>query len=287
MNDKRRKHAFKTVLFAACAAAALAAGAAEEGEVVVISKTDKLPNTQVTADDVARIEPLLKALPDGHRLRLEFVTTSKAVTGYEHDIRSVKRATTTDAGGKSDGLELEFLAHYQRHSREAIYRNGVRDGPEKLYNQTGALTAEIPWVNGRIHGVKRTFHPDGKPANETAYDKGEIRGASRSFDAAGKVIRVVSYSNGQRDGDSTDYWPEKPEQVKQVVPYRGGVVEGVAKAFYLDGKPKWERPFKDNRQHGVEKQYDGDGKVDQTLYWLNGSRVSAEEYRKKSLDTDL
>jgi antitoxin component YwqK of YwqJK toxin-antitoxin module len=279
MNRKHQRNVFNTILFSACVAV-LTAAAAEEGEVVVISRSDKLPNEKVTANDMARIEPLLKALPEGHRLRLEFVMTSKAVTGYENDIRCVKRATTTDAGGKADGLEMDYRDWYQHCSREASYKDGVLDGTEKLYTpETGALAAEIPWVKGRIQGVKRTFHANGKPASETPYDKGEIQGVSRSFDAEGKLIRVVTYSNGQRDGDATEYWPGKPEQVKQVVPYRKGAVEGVAKAFYLNGKPKWERPFKDNRQHGVERQYDGDGKVEKTLYWLNGGQVTAEEYR--------
>lgn len=282
MNRKHQGNRFVAVFLAFCAAAALAAGAAEEGEVVVISKADKLPNEKVTANDMGRLEPLLKALPDGHRLRIEFVTVSKAVTGYEHDIRSVKRATTTNAGGKPDGLELEYRDWYQHSTREATYKNGVMDGVEKLYNpETGALTAEIPWVKGKLQGVKRTFHPGGKPASETTYDKNEIQGASRSFDVDGTLIRVVSYSNGQRDGDSTEYWPEKPAQVKQVVPYRKGRVEGVAKAFYLNGKPKWERPFKDNQQHGVERQYDGDGRIEKTLYWLDGGRVTEAEYRAR------
>lgn len=278
MNDRYLKRAMAIVLIAA----GVAVAAEEAGDVVEISKADKLPNAQVTEGHMARIEPLLKALPDGHRLRLEFATVSKALTGYDHDIRHVTRATTLDAGGKPDGLEMDYRDWYQHCSREATYKNGALDGTEKLYNpETKALTAEIPWVNGRIHGVKRTFHPNGKPANETAYDKGEIQGASRSFDAEGRLIRVVTFANGQRDGDVTDYWPEKPGQIKQVVPYRKGSVEGVAKAFYLNGKLKWERPFKDNRQHGVEKAFDGDGKPEKTAYWLNGNQVPEAEYRER------
>ena len=47
------------------------------------------------------------------------------------------------------------------------------------------------------------------------------------------------------------------------------------------GKIKWERPFQNNQQHGVEKQYAADGAVEKTIYWVKGTQVSEEEYRAK------
>ena len=49
--------------------------AAAAGDVGFVAKGDTLPNAVVTGKgDVKRLQPLVAALPDGHRLRLEFTT---------------------------------------------------------------------------------------------------------------------------------------------------------------------------------------------------------------------
>lgn len=252
------------------------------GDVCYVAKGDALPNQKVTENDMKRVKPLFEKLQDGHRLRIEFALVSKAVTNYTTDIRHVRRITTINAKDQPEGEEVDYADWYRHSSRTASYKGGVLDGLERQFEaETGAVLAEVPWVRGQIHGPKRTYHADGKLANETAYENGVIKGASRSFAADGRLLRTVEFENGERHGNMTEYWQEKPDQVRQIVPYRKGVVEGLAKAFYLSGKLKWERPFKNNRQHGIEKQYDADGKVEKTLYWLNGDQVSAEEYAKQ------
>jgi antitoxin component YwqK of YwqJK toxin-antitoxin module len=282
MSAKIRIRTMGVTLFLA---AVVAGGvrAVESGDVGFVGKADVLPSAAVRSEgDIARIKPLLASLPEGHRLRLEFNTAPRSTTGYKEDIRYVRLATAVAADGKPDGQEVEFSDHYRRAVRATEYRNGIRQGVERQYDvDTGVLLGETPWEKGAIHGVKRLFHPNGKPASETTYEKGVIVGPGRSFDAGGRLIRVVNHANGKRDGETIDYWADKPEVVQRTIPYKNDLVEGVAKGFYLNGRIKWERPFRNNRQHGVEKQYAADGAVEKTLYWLDGTPVSAEEYRAK------
>ena len=185
--------------------------------------------------------------------------------------------------GKPDGQEVEFSDWYHKSIRTAEYRDGVRHGVERTYDaESGTVLSETPWEKGAIQGVKRTFHPNGKLASESTYEKGIIAGPSRSYNADGGLTRVVNHADGKRDGESIDYWPEKPDVVQRIIPYKKDLVDGVAKAFYLNGKIKWERPYRNNRQHGEEKQYGADGAVEKTLYWLDGSSVSEEAYRAKA-----
>jgi antitoxin component YwqK of YwqJK toxin-antitoxin module len=55
----------------------------------------------------------------------------------------------------------------------------------------------------------------------------------------------------------------------------------MSRAFYADGKPKWEKPFRENKQHGVEKQFAPDGTVERERFWIDGDPVSAEEFKAK------
>lgn len=256
------------------------AGAAENNsDVAIVDAKNSLAPLNLSVHDQKRVKELLDKLPPDHKLEVECTTFAPGGTA----VRYICRLTSLNAAGKPDGQEINYRDWYQHASRIALYRNGVRDGVEKQFDVAGGfVTSETPWVKGVIDGVKRTYHPNGKPANETTYAKGEATGISRSYTADGQVSRTVIFVNGERDGDAIDYWTDKPDAVERIVPYRKGKVEGVAKAFYLSGKLKWERPFKDNRQHGIEKQYSIDGAVDKTLYWLNGSQVTAEEYAKKA-----
>ncbi|NQT91824.1 MAG: hypothetical protein HQ559_03615, partial [Lentisphaerae bacterium] len=198
------------------------------------------------------------------------------------DIRYVQMATTVGAGGKPDGKEVEFRDWYRHPIRTTEYRDGVRHGVELQYDEKGIVLRETPWNKGTIEGVKRVFHPNGKVATESTYEKGEIKGKSRSFSPEGALLRVTPFAGGKRNGDCIDYWPEKPDVVKRIITYRKGQVHGGAKSFYLNGKIKWERIFENNRQHGVERHYAADGKVEKTIYWIEGDQVSEEAYRKGS-----
>jgi antitoxin component YwqK of YwqJK toxin-antitoxin module len=60
-----------------------------------------------------------------------------------------------------------------------------------------------------------------------------------------------------------------------------GKVHGTVKEFYENGNPKRELPFVEDRMHGVEKEYDGEGNLENTAYWYEGDRVSKDVYRQR------
>jgi antitoxin component YwqK of YwqJK toxin-antitoxin module len=252
-------------------------------DVGFVAKGETLPNAVVTSDgDVNRLKPLLESLPDGHRLELEFVTVPKAVTNYKDDLRYARRVTAVDAAGKPDGLEIEFHNWYQPPIRKTTYKHGVRDGVEELFHpSTDQKQSEIPWKAGQIEGVKKTYHVNGVVAGETPYVGGKTQGEARAFTAKGALLRKVRFVDGKRDGESVDYWPDSGDKIDRVIPYRKGMVDGVSRSFYLDGKPKWEKPFRNNLQHGIEKQFAPDGMLERERHWIDGDAVSAEEFQAK------
>jgi len=267
------------------AAAATVPCPAEEPEpqadVGYVAKGDTLPNAVVRSEgEVKRLQPLLESLPDGHRLRLEFTTVPKAITGYKEDLRYARIITTLDGQDRPDGLEMEFIDWYRPAQRKTLYKQGVKDGVERLFHPgTDTLHQEIPWVNGKIEGVKKAFHENGKPSVETPYAGGQISGEVRSYTDSGGLLRVARFTAGVRDGEMVDYWPDREKAVERTVPYKQGKIDGVARAFYADGKPKWEKPFRDNLQHGIEKQFAPDGSLERERHWIDGDTVTAEEFK--------
>lgn len=278
--------ALTLAMLCAVAAAALPSLAEEpqaKADVGHVAKGDKLPNAVVTSDgDVNRLKPLIEALPDGHRLRLEFTSVPKAITGYPNDIKYAHLATTVDGQDKPDGLEVEYSNWYQAPIRKTLYKNGVKDGVEQLFHSgTDKLQHEIPWVNGKIEGMKKSFHLNGKPSVETPYAAGKITGEVKSYTDKGGLLRVAKFTAGVRDGEMIDYWPDRQNVVERSVPYRQGQIHGMSRAFYADGKLKWEKPFRNNLQHGVEKQFSPDGKLERERHWIDGDTVTPEEFKAK------
>lgn len=257
--------------------------AAAADDVGFVAKGDTLPNAVVTGEgDVKRLQPLVAALPDGHRLRLEFATVSKAITGYRTDLRYARVVTTIDGQDRPDGLELAYDDWYRPARRKTLYRQGVKDGVEQLFHPgTDKLEQEIPWVNGTIQGVKKAFHETGAVAVETPYAGGKIAGEVRSYTPRGGLQRVARFTAGVRDGEMVDYWPDRADAVERTVPYKQGKIEGMSRAFYADGKPKWEKPFRGNLQHGIEKQFAPDGSLERERHWIDGDTVTAEEFAAK------
>jgi antitoxin component YwqK of YwqJK toxin-antitoxin module len=272
-----------TLMLAHGAAPCPASDPQPAADVGSVAKGDTLPNAVVTnKGDVSRLKPLLEALPDGHRLRLEFTTVPKAITNYKEDLRYVRIITTVDGQDRPDGLEVEYGDWYRPATRKTPYKQGVKDGVEQLFHPgTDTLQQEIPWAQGKIEGVKKAFHENGKPAVETPYAGGTISGEVRSYTDTGRLLRVARFTAGVRDGEMVDYWPDRESAVERTVPYKRGKIDGVARAFYADGKPKWEKPFRDNLQHGIEKQFAPDGTVERERHWIEGDPVTAEEFAAK------
>ncbi len=258
------------------------------GNQVLVSAGTSPDELGLSGTSLERVKTALKDLPDGYALELEIQVRSRAVTGYETDVRYVSRITIVDADGQPDGEERIFPNWYQPPTRITQYRSGVRDGVERMYDSAGQrLEVEIPWSEGVIQGVRRSYHPDGSVQTETPFVDGVIEGESRTFDAEGRVLRIAPFQAGRRHGTSIDFWAESEEgQVQRKIPYQEGLVHGEAKAFYLDGTPQWVRPFRENRLHGVERHFDGEGVETRVIYWLNDERVSREAWEQAQQDAE-
>ena len=258
-------------------------------DVVVLAKDAVLPSAKVTEHHMRRIVPFLEALPEGHKARISFVTRAP---GGEA-IRYIQCITPLDPKGRPDGVELHYADWYRAPVRTVDYRAGLQHGVEKTYGTTRSqdmetgklvwrqyLRVEIPFADGKAHGLKRTFHENGEVATATPYADGNVEGESRSFSPEGRVIRIANFSGGKRQGEVVDNWPENGSR-KRIVTYRDGLVHGMSRAYYADGSLKWERPFKDNELHGIERHFAPDGGEEKTRYWVAGEPVEKSAFEEQ------
>jgi len=265
------------VLVAGCGA--LVAAAENTSDVVTrvyeITKADEVQPLHAQR----QLKPYFDKLPADHKLRI----TEKRCLQYDRVYMA--SVVPVNAKGEPDGQEdlREPLMWQVLHS--ITYREGRKSGPERFYEYPEGgepyVTREVPWKDDVIDGVLKTFHANGQVRSETTYVQGVAHGQTRGYDFGGKVTRSGTMKEGRREGDLIDYFPGT-EQPRRVVPYVDGQVHGVVKEFYKNGTLKSEIPFDHDRMHGVERQFDADGKPVRTRCWWQGESASQEDYEKRA-----
>lgn len=218
-------------------------------------------------------------VPSDHKLRIGVRHYYQDGVGF-HDMIAV--IVPLNAAGQPNGLESTYKEHIGL-IHTTMYKDGLKDGKEieiaGAY-QTAYTRVETPWAAGKIHGVRKMFHPNKKILAETPFENGVENGESKSYDVDGNLIRTVTFKAGRREGNMTDFWPGTTKP-KRVVPYKSGKIEGVVRDFYLEGTLKAEIPFKSDRQHGIAKELQPDGKPIKTVYWIEGEQMPQAEFEKK------
>ncbi len=145
------------------------------------------------------------------------------------------------------------------------YRDGALHGPWTDWFPDGSVDAETAFTAGRPSGTWRLFYPDGSLASEGGYQDGARFGEWLFWRADGvQSVRANFDTLGRPDGDWTLNF-EADDEVGaqyQVVPYRSGVIHGVAKAFWSDGDvPISEVAWNNDAKQGAFVEWFMDGSV--------------------------
>lgn len=271
-----------------CADQAVPSGAddpAKDTRILVLGEGDPTPQDFICREGPRRvtdpIDRFRKELPDGYSARVVIGRFYEPNWGkFDHYVREM---VPLDADGKPDGT----AKYYQpgRLIRTAEFAHGVQHGEEIFYayrRDAGGRHRRkvVPYRKGKIDGVVRLFYPDGKTMSETPYVEGRPHGVAKSFAPDGFVRRVVRYRDGKRHGTMTERW-SRTQELKKVIEYRDGLAHGSAKMYYDTGRLKMEATLWEDRFHGVEKRYDGDGKLRETRYWILDEPVGKDEFEKR------
>lgn len=184
--------------------------------------------------------------------------------------RRWQNAPNRESAGRIEGRRGVRLVHTIEYDR------GLRHGAERVYDANGNLRLLVPWQRGIIHGQRLVYHGDGQLMMSTPYSAGVADGNATRYDEKGRVVRTVGYRHGLRSGERVDWHVRRPERI---APYQQGLLDGVVRDYWDNGKLKMERPFREDILHGIEKHYNREGKLVDSRYWWNGERVSRRRYQ--------
>ena len=94
---------------------------------------------------------------------------------------------------------------------------------------------------------------------------------SKYYYASGKLMREVPHNKyGKAHGLEKRY--DEEGNVIGVVPYSNGMIQGLQKAFYPDGRLSGQWPHRDDKRHGTSYQYTKGGTILSETEWRTGKQ---------------
>ncbi len=154
---------------------------------------------------------------------------------------------------------------------EISYERGVLQGDSLYYYANGQIKRKVPYVQDEISGSLICYHENGDVSEIIPHVKGIRHGAASSFFADKTLAYQETFENGllikgeyyTEKGDlissiqegSGKRWESESGSLKRLVQYEKGFPEGLIECFDAKGNLKVAFTQKDGKKHGEEWEY--------------------------------
>ncbi|HET6545067.1 MAG TPA: tetratricopeptide repeat protein [Chryseolinea sp.] len=154
--------------------------------------------------------------PDGTPL-LEKLYIEGHLVGY----RAINSTQKTEEWKSFTG-NAAIVINYQNGKKayEEEHKNGVLNGPKRIYYLTGNLYSEFNYALGDYHGDYRIYYSNGKVREKGSYKLGELDGTLEKYNEDGTLYIVERYLMGVRSGKATVF---EQGQKKMEFDFYGGL----------------------------------------------------------------
>ncbi|MBJ7448877.1 MAG: hypothetical protein JHC93_00785 [Parachlamydiales bacterium] len=187
--------------------------------------------------------------------------------------------------GVLDGESKSFYDNGQLHTL-ITYVNGVKEGHKQIYYNNGDKEKEAKYHNDQLEGECIGYYPDKTKASYAVYHKGLIVGKALKWDEKGALLETLNYCNGllQNDGNKPAYVLYHPSSsvAKEKSHFLAGILHGVKKKFYENGKESYSCLYERGHKQGNEIFYAPSGKVLGEFAWVFGTPQGSHVRRSES-----
>ncbi len=139
---------------------------------------------------------------------------------------------------------------------------GIKDGMEKVYYNTGDLAFTVINKDGKREGAMDWYDRDGKHLEMIHFQKGLRHGLNIIFYANGELRIEVNYINDNKEGPEKYYF--STGKLASVVSFKNARKEGLQKEYNEDGSLNNDVMYKHGYKEGEKHWYDKNGKVIKT-----------------------
>lgn len=242
----------------------------------------KLQNSEIEDNEListyANSKFLIKITTE-KREKDDYSSFDESITAYSFQL--IKRSSVYDAGNgkktfyfdgtdqievaytlKNGKFEGEYKGYYQNGNLriEGTYKNDLKNGLWKEFNEQGNLINEYSIINGELEGKFTTYHPEGKIKSSSIYKNGLLHGESLDYFYEDETKRLKaklfsSYSEGKLNGDTKLLYIDenKSERILSKVHFENDLKEGLAQEISEDTLVIAN--YKNDKLHGSYKLY--------------------------------
>ena len=143
--------------------------------------------------------------------------------------------------------------------RLTIYKNDKPEEIQRIYNNSGQLQAEIPYIDGKENGIVKSYNPDGTLTIESSFLDGKLNGISKTYSKSSQLQSEHFFVDGKLNGVSKTY--SKSSQLQSESFYVDGKLNGVWKYYRENGQLQSEDFFVDGKSTGESKLYNDKGSL--------------------------
>ncbi|MBE0675589.1 MAG: hypothetical protein IH591_13090 [Bacteroidales bacterium] len=151
---------------------------------------------------------------------------------------------------------------------EGQYNENRQTGTWRYYNRSGKVEQTGSFINGRAEGLWRWFYDDGSLLREEEYYQGRRDGAYTEYGRGGEIIATGEYADGEKNGE----WKYSSGDYSEEGKYILGLMDGLWKSFYPDGKLRFKGNYVQGNADGAHVYYYPDGKVMEERHYDMGLR---------------
>jgi len=149
---------------------------------------------------------------------------------------------------------------------------GVKDGLEEIFYNSGELAYKVKNVEGKRHGPLDWYDREGNHLEVLHYKMGERHGENKIFYADGKLRSDVTYIDDKKEGYKKDYF--STGELAKEVNYVHDRKHGVEKEYYVSGKLSAEAHYKNNYKEGEKVWYDEKGTITKSETFKMGRPIN-------------
>jgi len=165
----------------------------------------------------------------------------------------------------------------------AYFYDNSKSSSIKFYDAANNVIA-----TGRYHNQKKDsiwnyfIQPEGKLMSVEEYNNGVLNGTSKTFYyPAGTLHEIINFKDGLRDGIYQKFWSDgKTPKLK--MRYCAGIVCDTMFVYYESGKIQWVTPYKDDKRHGIEIQYNEKGERITVIPYKDGICLDPERAKQET-----
>jgi len=226
----------------------------------------------------------------GKKFDLDYINDEAEGLVKEYFTNGRLFSTATMKKGKSDGEYVEYNILGGVYEK-GMMKAGKKDGLFTTWFRNGAVSSTAMYKDDQRNGVALAYYKNGKERSRVSYEKGQQEGGSIERDEEGRIVMSDDFKKGHlkkisyynvltnqliRENSIDDkaknvirIYHKSGHLNKEAVCDRNGQYNGEYKEYYLNGKVRVEKQFKDGNAIGNYKEYFANGSVEVDANYTN------------------